>query len=591
MRSAGPHGLRLALLLWLGLLATGCAGRELAETALEIDLEGGDLLIGWIDLEVRDGSSSLGPEKVQLGGRRAAGTVVAVLPEAVSGPIELLATAYDTGGKEIASGQAHPTIVPFTLNRTRVDLIPRDGGPGDTGPDRDGDGSDGDGDAPHGGGDGPDGDGGGPVDMGPDQGPEVGPDVSDGTDGPDQLPDLATDGGDEGGDLRDGSPDAPDQIIGPCPGTTQMLSIAGSPHCCLAGRVIGGTCHGHLCSLDRASTSGYPVCYEYNSPGCLADGYRNFYGGGFGGFCCDGDLINNGDGCTGRICALDVRRAQGQPYCPSYAATLCPAGAPLYGDQGAGGYCCKGGTATPDICTGGVICAVDPILTAGFPLCFQEGNYDCVLRGYQNLFRGEAGGFCCDGPLGPDRDSCTGNTCALDPARTAGYPVCPATPPSSPCVPGALAFDLQDGGFCCGPGGALPGGECIGSTICALDPARTRGYPVCYQSNSPTCVDQGYLNFYGGEVGGFCCTAAISADHAVCTGDDCALDVLQSQGVPFCASAIATACPAAWTFFGESGGGFCCGPGGTLVNGACMGGQVCAVNPALTQGHPICPPT
>jgi len=152
-----------------------------------------------------------------------------------------------------------------------------------------------------------------------------------------------------------------------------------------------------------------------------------------------------------------------------------------------------------------------------------------------SLYAVSAGGFCCTGNLmaggiittDPSKaSSCDGTVCAKDPNRTGGNPVCEIiTPPALTCPSGSTLYGITAGGFCRSPDGS----------VCALDPDRTQGNTLCQIETAPTTTltcPSGYT-LYGITAGGFCKS---SYDGSVC-----ALDPNRTQGNTLCSTAPTTA--------------------------------------------------
>jgi phospholipase C len=187
-----------------------------------------------------------------------------------------------------------------------------------------------------------------------------------------------------------------------------------------------------------------------------------------------------------------------------------------------------------------------------------------------------AGGFCCDGTVGAGGGSCEGTACALDPTRPQGLVLCPSVMPE--CRSGTSRYGEWAGGFCC-DGAVGPGGGSCAGTICALDPARTQGLPLC-----PVCPPLQTL--YGEWAGAFCCDGALTPGEGSCVGTVCALDPTRPQGLVLCPS-VMPACPSGQTRYGESVGGFCC-DGTVDGSGSMCDGSICALDSTRTQGYPLC---
>lgn len=211
----------------------------------------------------------------------------------------------------------------------------------------------------------------------------------------------------------------------------------------------------------------------------------------------------------------------------AFAAQQCPGTMALYGEW-AGGFCCDGTVdQTNSTCNGG-ICALDPNQTQGHPVCYEENSAICRNMGSNHFYGGMVGGFCCDGALGADKDTCNGNVCALS-GSTQGYPLCEVM--QAECPTGQQRYGEWAGGFCCDGTVGEGGGWCTGA-MCALDPERTQGLVLC-PSVMPKCSP--WQTRYGEWAGGFCCEGTVElANGGTCDGTICALDAARTQGVPLC---------------------------------------------------------
>ena len=214
----------------------------------------------------------------------------------------------------------------------------------------------------------------------------------------------------------------------------------------------------------------------------------------------------------------------------AHATMQCPGSMAVYGEW-AGGFCCDG-TVGPDGGTcNGSICALDPSRTQGHPVCYQENSPLCRNMGSLNYYGGMVGGFCCDGMLGPDKNSCNGTKiCALS-GSNQGNPMCKLM--EEQCPAGQHRYGEWAGGFCCNGSVTADGGSCNGS-ICALDADRAQGHVLC-STVMPSCSP--WETRYGEWAGGFCCNGTVDPTNGgTCDGTACALDATRTQGNPLCAN-------------------------------------------------------
>ena len=84
---------------------------------------------------------------------------------------------------------------------------------------------------------------------------------------------------------------------------------------------------------------------------------------------------------------------------------------------------------------------------------------------------------------------------------------------------------------------------------------------------------------YGQTAGGFCCFGTVDGD--TCDAAVCSLDPARTQGNPVCADL----CSGGRSLYGLQVGGFCCD--GTTDGDTCEG-SVCALDPNRAQGNPTC---
>jgi hypothetical protein len=103
--------------------------------------------------------------------------------------------------------------------------------------------------------------------------------------------------------------------------------------------------------------------------------------------------------------------------------------------------------------------------------------------GSLNYHGGMVGGFCCDGMLGPDKNSCNGTKICAFSGSNQGYPMCKLM--EEQCPSGQHRYAEWAGGFCCNGSVAADGGSCNGS-ICALDADRAQGHVLCPRA-MPLC--------------------------------------------------------------------------------------------------------
>lgn len=204
--------------------------------------------------------------------------------------------------------------------------------------------------------------------------------------------------------------------------------------------------------------------------------------------------------------------------------------------------------------------------------------------GSMALYGEWAGGFCCDGNVSPDGGSCNGSVCALDPSRTQGNPVCYEDNSALCRNMGSLAYyGGMVGGFCCNGALAPDKNNCNGTSICALS-ASNQGHPMCKLMEEQCPSGQ---HRYGEWAGGFCCNGTVSADGGSCDGSKCALDPNRAQGLVLCSTVMPSCSP--WqTRYGEWAGGFCCEGAVNPANGGTCDGTVCALDPLRTQELPLC---
>ncbi len=152
--------------------------------------------------------------------------------------------------------------------------------------------------------------------------------------------------------------------------------------------------------------------------------------------------------------------------------------------------------------------------------------------------------------------------------------------------PGSLVYyGGWAGGYCCDGTYDAATATCNGN-VCALDPDRTQGNPLCYQENSATCRNMGSHHFYGGLQGGFCCDGSLDAGKINCNGNVCAVSAANTWGNPVC-QPLTAQCPTGLTRYAEWLGGFCC-DGIADPGGASCDGSVCALDPTSTWGNPMC---
>jgi len=212
----------------------------------------------------------------------------------------------------------------------------------------------------------------------------------------------------------------------------------------------------------------------------------------------------------------------------AHATMQCPGSMVSYGEW-AGGFCCDGSVGPDGGTCNGSVCALDPSRTQGLPLCYQENSPLCRNMGSLSYYAGMVGGFCCDGALGPDKNSCNGTKiCALS-GSNQGYPMCKLM--EEQCSAGQHRYAEWAGGFCCNGTVAADGGSCNGS-ICALDADRAQGHMLC-PTVMPSCSP--WETRYGEWAGGFCCNGTVDpANGGTCNGTVCALDSNRSQGNPLC---------------------------------------------------------
>lgn len=226
----------------------------------------------------------------------------------------------------------------------------------------------------------------------------------------------------------------PDTIVldNQCP--DGLAPYIGGKFCC-AGTVssAGDSCSGSACAVDPADRRGFPPCVEAASPRCDDEtpGHDDYYGGWNGGFCCDGNVTHNGARCDGSVCSV----AGNAPGINACTGPSCPGSLTRYGlDQG--GFCCQG-EADDGNCKSGVLCALDATRTQGYNLCYDTSGSkakQCRDFGYDDYYGGYVdGGYCCDGTLGSDLDTCTGEFCSLTPKW--GVPTCAQTRGAPECTP------------------------------------------------------------------------------------------------------------------------------------------------------------
>src|SRR5262249_23983099 len=159
---------------------------------------------------------------------------------------------------------------------------------------------------------------------------------------------------------------------------------------------------------------GFPTCSEvFCSVG------STYYGAGVGGFCCPGTQTGGNLGsCNTPVCSLDPAQPQGAPACPAPNFGNCAPGSSLYGWP-SGGFCCQG-NAHDGMCDSGIICAIDPNRTQGFPSC---GFSLCPPN--STYYGAGVGGLCCPGSqTGGNLGTCSVNACSLDATQTHGVGVC-----------------------------------------------------------------------------------------------------------------------------------------------------------------------
>jgi hypothetical protein len=197
-----------------------------------------------------------------------------------------------------------------------------------------------------------------------------------------------------------------------------------------------------------------------------------------------------------------------------------------------------------------------------------------------------AGGFCCTGTVNVDAETCDGSVCALDPNRTEGNPICyEAASTLCRSMGSDNYYGGYAGGFCCS--GALGAGNdtCASGSVCALDPTRTQGVPMCTAMQAECPAGQ---SRYGEWAGGFCCDGTVGEGAATCNGTICALDPTRTQGLVLCPT-VMPQCFDGQTRYGEWAGGFCC-EGTVAEDGGSCNGTVCALDSTRTQGNPMCSP-